>query len=158
MTRIGQHVGKIARSSLAPLPSPPLPLMNPFVASAVVVGVILLLSVLSILAGRGGGAGWRDRSVALKSLIKEAARNVATADQDTNPSMAFLHTTLAKGYLNGARAIASDETTKKICGVHAAELLAMIDEKQENCLKNMNHTCPGMAIDSEALRSTGWLL
>ena len=72
--------------------------------------------------------------------------------------MAFLHTTLAKGYLNAARALASDETTRKVSGVHAAELLAMIDEKQENCLKNLNQSCPTVQIDSEALKSTGWLL
>lgn len=132
--------------------------MNPLVALAISTCTILALAMLSLLSSYNGGSGWRNRKFALKKLIKEAARSVATADQDTAPTLAFLHTTMAKGYLNSARALASDSVIQKTCGVHAPELLKLIDDKQENCIATLNRTCPAVKVDSEALRSTGWLL
>lgn len=132
--------------------------MHPIAASGIALCCVIIMTILSIIASYTGGNGWRDRKRSLTTLVKEAARNVTLADQDSSAVMALVHCTLAKAYINATRQMADDTLTQTISGVRPSELLDMIDDKQQNAIAHMNQLSPSLKIESDALRSTGWIL
>jgi hypothetical protein len=131
--------------------------MNPFLAAGAAFGIMLVLVVLNSTMGANRGSGWRNQSRAAKTLIREAAQYTTVADQDTSALLALMHTTYATAYLNAARQLGNDGALEKVSGVHVGELMAMIQDKQQNSVANVIARCPEMHVDSGAIRAAGWI-
>lgn len=120
--------------------------------------VIALLSRWSGTPGSGSGAtGGRGGAAKLRTLVKEAARWSAVAEQDTNGMLRVLHTTYAVAYLNASRNFADDKELEKLSGVRVGELQAQVQAQQQAAIQKVGAACPGVVPQGAQALYTGWL-
>lgn len=132
--------------------------MKPIHACTIPVLIVMSLSLLSSASSRIQGNGWRNSRTGVKRLVREAARYIQLADQDRSSLMAVLHTTLARGLLTSVRSFATDDTIRRLTGVHVDELLAIADTKQTGSIDHVSGLCPQVGASAADVQSTGWVL
>lgn len=125
-------------------------------------GVLVVLGVLvvALLSKWSGGSATRfppkfTRDV--KSLVTEAARWSAVAEQDTNAMLRVLHATYAVAYLNAARTFADDKDLERISGVRVPELQAQMQTQQQDAIQKVGVKCPSVVPEGAQALYTGWL-
>lgn len=99
----------------------------------------------------------------VRMLTREAARYSAQSDQDANPSIALVHATYGKAYVQAARKmVGNDGTLSRLTRIDPAALNHMCTIQQQRALKNMNDLCVAgdkvMNVGTNAAHVTGWLV
>lgn len=78
-------------------------------------------------------------------LVGEASRWHTIAQQDTNPSVALMHSAYAVAYCNAARSLMDDAEIMRTIGVHMPELAMVTGNTQQSAFQALTAACPGIA-------------
>lgn len=92
----------------------------------------------------------------VKSLIEQATRWNAMAQQDSNPILQLIHCSYALSYTQMTRNIVSDQDIENITGIDINELIYYLEECQSYAIKNMGQQCPKIKIDGVYSLGSGW--
>ena len=93
----------------------------------------------------------------VKTLVKDAAKWAAVAQQDQNPLMGLVHATYAMAYINVAREMFSAKDLQTLCGIDTDELYTMINHTQEQTAQQVGTQCPGLKLPGVFGLYSGWL-
>lgn len=78
-------------------------------------------------------------------LVGEASRWHTVAQQDTNPSVALMHSAYAVAYCNAARFLMDDAEIMRTVGVHMPELSMVTANTQQAAFQALTSSCAGIA-------------
>ena len=84
-------------------------------------------------------------SVAIKTLVRQAARWSTAARQDENSMIAVLHANYGAGYLWALKDIATESEIEKVAGINLKDFENEIVETQDLMTKKMAALCPKYA-------------
>lgn len=83
-----------------------------------------------------------EKTQAIKTLVRQAARWSTAANQDKSPIIAILHANYGAGYLWALKDIATDNEIEKATGIDVLKFRDEIIKVQDNASKKMLMTCP----------------
>jgi len=93
----------------------------------------------------------------IKTLVEQATRWNATAQQDTNPIVQLIHCNYATSYAQIARNLVADRDIEAITGIDIHELIYYLEECQSYAIKNIGDKCPGIKVDGVYSAGSGWV-
>ena len=83
----------------------------------------------------------------INTLIRQAARWSAAAQQDESPIIALLHANYGAGYLWALKDIASDKEIENASGIDVLKFKKTITDIQDESTKKVSKLCPQFVGD-----------
>ncbi len=119
----------------------------------IIIGILLL----SILFKKIINSDENQLSKIINTLIRQAARWSAAAQQDESPIIALLHANYGAGYLWALKDIASDQEIEKSTGINVLTFKKKIINIQDEATKKVSRMCPQFVghLDNYLLKLAG---
>ena len=116
---------------------------------------ILLVVFIYIIRYNLTKSKCNDLFMAIKILVRQAARWSTAAQQDKNLLIAVLHANYGVGYLSALRDIATDTQIEEATGVNFKKFGYTITKIQDSVTKKMIKLCPEYAPKKTYLTKIG---
>lgn len=130
---------------------------NPWVVMLCVVAGLVVLAVLSRVAGAERQPVSRSLVEQTETLLRSANKWAAQAEQDNNPVVGLMDSCHAKAYVLALRRIMDDDQMMRVHNVNMRELLAKMDKVQQAMLARLSKVAPQVLPQGEFAVRTGWL-
>ena len=108
--------------------------------------IILILGILILTKSKKNKTDCPSQTT-IKTLIRQAARWSAAAQQDKSPLIALLHANYGAGYLWALKDIASDKEIYESTGIDVIKFKNKIINIQEIATKRVSGICPQFVGD-----------
>ena len=123
--------------------------------------LILLVIIIIILVARcftdSCSSSNGVNQIKIQSILQNAARWQATANQDSNAFFALMHANYAIAYPNVARLLMNDDEIKKVTSIDMPEFMMKLENTQQTNIRNITASYPELQPNNDYAVSTGWL-
>ena len=119
-----------------------------YISLALLCGVI----VVSVLLHASSS-----KSPRIRELLRIAAQNAATSEQDGNPVLAVAHAADARAHLAVARTLATEAEIEACSGVRVDDFSRALMDRHAAAIRGLTAACPALAPAGLVATHSGWL-
>lgn len=122
-----------------------------------VIGLVILSSLLNKWYQEDYHSIDSKSAKKIRSLVEQATRWNAMAQQDTNPILQLTHCNYALCCAQMVRSLASDKDVARITGIDINDLLEYLQTCESYAIRNMGQQCPRVKVEGISSVGSGWV-